>query len=168
MNNNDTGLLLNAEDIKLYREWFKEMCSLIGIKVRYRYPLPNTKTYSLYGELDTCYSEEIKDVGIIFEEHPTERTMKKLGWTSEVDEGMSIIHVPYDLIGIQSGCLVKIPAGLDNAEPRTFRIVKLSNIAVYPASIACEIAPEFKDTFEKASTEDFSNTNFNLIKEEED
>ena len=167
MNNKDTGLLLNGEDIKLHRQWFTEMTELIGIVARYRFPIEERKTYDLYGELEATYSSETP-VGIIFEEHPNQHTMRKLGWVSELDENMSIIHVPYDLPHLQKGCLFTIPAGIDDAEPRVFRVEKLSTIGVYPASVTCEIGPMFNNTFEKSSEVDFTKSNFNLINEEED
>jgi len=167
MDNRDTGLLLQSEDIKLYREWFIEMTELLGIMAKYKHPVKDMKTYDLYGELETPYSEEMT-VGIIFDEHPNQHTMRKLGWVSEADEGLSVIHVPYDLEGIQVGCLFKIPSAIDGAEPRTFRVVKMSTIAVYPASIACEIGPMLNSSFEKANSIDYTKSNFNLLKEEED
>jgi hypothetical protein len=45
----------------------------------------------------------------------------------------------------------------------------MQNIMVYPASIACEVAPEYFDTEVKNSTQDFSQSNFTvLIDHEED
>ena len=78
------GLLLNT-DIKLHRQWFIEMCSLIGIKVIFRAPLPN-KTYSGYGELNAFFNLP-QLVGCIFEEHPTQQTLKKL----EISEIQTLI-----------------------------------------------------------------------------
>lgn len=138
------GLLLNT-DIKLHRQWFIEMCSLIGIKVIFRSPLPN-KTYSGYGELNSFYNLPVV-VGCIFEEHPTQQTLKKIGWVSELQEEASIIHVPYDLEGLQQGALFIVPSGIDNALGRLFRVVKMSNSIIYPASMTCEIVPEYENEF---------------------
>jgi hypothetical protein len=66
-----------------------------------------------------------------------------MGWVAELQEGSSIIHVPYDLPGLQVGALFEVPSGLDQAKPRTFRVISLQNIMIYPASIACEIALEY-------------------------
>ena len=38
--NEKYGLLLNS-NIKLHRQYFREMCRLLGINVLYRAPLPN-------------------------------------------------------------------------------------------------------------------------------
>lgn len=156
------GILLNT-DIKLHRQWFIEMCNLIGIKVIFRAPLPN-KTYNGYGELNSFFNLP-KLVGCIFEEHPSQQTMKKLGWVSELQESSSIIHVPYDLEGLQQGALFIIPSGIDNAVGRLFRVVKLTNSIIYPASIVCEIVPEFESEFEQSNLT-YKHSNFNLLNED--
>ena len=142
MENFDTGYLLNKQNIQLHRSWFKQMCQLLGLKVLYRAPRPG-KTYNGYGELESFYFEPII-VDCIFDEHPNQKSMKKMGWNAELQENPIVIHVPYDLEGIQAGALFTIPSGLDNAEPRTFRVLQLSNIAIYPASISCELALDWK------------------------
>ena len=157
------GVLLNA-DIKLQRNYFKEMCKLIGINCIYRAVKPGKK-YTTYAELDTNFEKPIL-MGCIFDEHPTQQTLKKMGWVSELQEGSSIIHVPYDTPNIQQGCLFTLPSGIDNAKGRLFRLIKLSNIMVYPASIACEIVPEYENTYEE-SLNDFSDNSFNLLNEED-
>ena len=158
------GALLTP-DIKLHRTYFKEMCSLIGIKVIYRAPRPS-KTYTTYAEIDSNYCEP-QLVGCIFEEHPEQQTLKKLGWMAELQEDASIIHVPYDLHDIQQGALFILPSAIDNAKGRLFRVVKLSTIMIYPASISCMIVPEYEDTFSINQFE-HKHTNFNLLSDEED
>jgi len=69
MENKDTGLLLNKNNLELQRKYFKEMTKLIGINVIYKAPR-DSKDYDLHGELDSKYYEPIK-VGCIFDEHPT-------------------------------------------------------------------------------------------------
>jgi hypothetical protein len=39
---------------------------------------------------------------------------------------------------------------------------------IYPASIACEIAPEYIDTDELTLTNDFSKTNFTVLVDHEE
>lgn len=122
----------------------------------------SNKTYSLLGDLETDYYPPTV-VGCIFQEHPDQKTMRKMGWVAELQEGSSVIHVPYDLEGLQVGALFLIPSGIDNAKGRLFRVISMQNIMVYPASIACEIAPEYKDTDELVLVQDFSKTNFNVL-----
>jgi hypothetical protein len=157
---NNYGLLLN-KDIKLHRAYFKQMVKLLGINCQYRFPLEG-KTYNLQGDLEAHYSKPMT-VGVIFQDHPDQKTLKKMGWVAELQEGSSIIHVPYDLQGLEVGALFEVPSGLDNAKPRLFRVISMQNIMVYPASIACEIALEYIDTDEKTLTKDFTKTNFTML-----
>ena len=43
----------------------------------------------------------------------------------------------------------------------------MSNIMVYPASISCEIVPEYEDTIEPATINDFTDMDFNILQDEE-
>lgn len=157
-------MLLN-KDITLHRQYFKEMCKLLGIKVIYK-SLKDGKKWTNYGEVDANYNPP-QLVGCIFNEHPDQRTLKKMGWVSELQENASIIHVPYDLPRLEVGCLFIIPSGLDDGKGRLFRCTKLSNIMVYPASVACEIVPEYENTY-RQSLNSFKNSSYNLLNEEED
>ena len=158
------GKLLTP-DIKLHRQYFREMVKLIGIHVLYRSPSPN-KSWTTYAEVDSNYNPPIL-IGCIFDEHPTQQTLKKMGWMSELSESSSIIHVDYDLPNIQQDALFIIPSGLDNAKGRLFRVVKLTNSIVYPASISCEIVPEYEDTFEPETIYDYSHSSLNILNDEE-
>ena len=165
-NNYNYGLLL-SKDIKLHRFYFKEMVKLLGINCQYRAPLSN-KTYSLMGDLETDYYPA-ETVGCIFQEHPDQRSLRKMGWVAELQEGSSIIHVPYDLPNLQVGALFTVPGGLDDSTGRTFRVISLQNIMVYPASIACELALEYRSSDEKSVIQDLTKNNFTvLIDHEED
>lgn len=165
MNQLDTGILLNAHDIKLHRQYFNEMVKLMGIQVLYRPIKEGCKNYNMYGEIDSIYDAPLL-VGCIFEEHPNQKTMRKLGWNSELEEDVSIIHLPYDLERLQVHNLLIIPSALDNTQGRVFKILEMSTISVYPASICCKIGPVFKSDFE-SSQRDYSNSNFNLLAVEE-
>ena len=157
----DYGILVNQKNIKLARKYFVEMTKLLGIQVQYQYPLEN-KDYNTRGELVTSYSEPIT-VGCILEDHPKASTTKKLGWNSELLEDALIISLPYDLEHLQVGCLISIPSGFDNAEPRLFRIVQMSAIMVYPASITCRLVPEMPNITGREEVVSFNNSNFNLL-----
>lgn len=97
-NNQKYGLLLN-KDALLYRKYFKEAVKLLGIYVIYRAPKKD-KTYTQKAEIFSQYEDPIL-VGCIFEEHPTQQTLRKMQWVSELTENASLIHVPYDLPNIQ-------------------------------------------------------------------
>ena len=86
--NENYGLLLNERDIKLQRKYFDEMCTMLGIKVIHRAPRVG-KSYTTYSEIDSNYFEPAI-TGCIFEEHPTQRTMKKLGWIKKGDMALKL------------------------------------------------------------------------------
>ena len=162
MDNRDTGLLLNKKNIQLNRFHFKQMVKLLGINVLYRAPRPEAKSHDLHGELDSLYYEPIV-VGCIYNEHTEQKTMKKLGWNAEREETTPVIHVQYDLPGLQAGALFIIPSGLDNAEGRVFKVLDMSYVPVYPASIACKLGPVMKNDFQRSQREDFTQQNMNLL-----
>ena len=155
---------LITPDIKLHRMWFDEMVRLIGIQVVYRAPRKD-KHWTSFAEIESNYQPSIV-VGCIFDEHPTQQTMKKIGWVSELQKDSSLIHVAYDTPDIQQGALFIVPSGLDDGKGRLFRCVKLTNSIVYPASIACEIVPEYEDTYQNTNN-DFMHSSFNLLNEED-
>ena len=159
------GLLLNREDILLQRQWFEEMTDMIGVKVIHRAPRPS-KSYTTYAEIDTNFFEP-ELVGCIFQEHPDQRTMKKLGWNAELDTNASVISVPYGVKGLQQGSLFIVPSAYDNSIGRMFRVVEITSIMIYPSSLTCKLVPEFENTF---ANNHFSHKtdSFNLLNREED
>lgn len=159
------GLLLNKEDILLQRQYFNELVLMLGIKVKHRAPRPS-KTYTTYAEIDSNYFEP-ENVGCIFSEHIDQKTMKKLGWNSELITDSTVISVPYDLNGIQQGSLFYIPSAFDNTQERLFRVVEISSIMIYPASLTCRLVPEWENTF-SSNLLDHKRNSFNLLRTEED
>lgn len=168
MDNKDTGLLLNKDNIvPLQRFYFQQMVRLVGLNVLYRAPKCKDRKYDVYGEMDTFFESPIV-VGCIYDEHTDQKTMKKLGWNAERGETTPVIHVPYDLPGLQAEGLFIIPSGLDNGEGRVFKVLEMSNIPVYPASMACKLGPVLKSNFERSQLHDFTVNDFNVLNEEED
>lgn len=166
MDNKDTGLLLKKNyGIELQRKYFKQMLQLRGINILHREPKESSINYTINGELDTFYNAPIQTT-CIFEEHPKQQTMKKLGWLAEFNGSTSLIQVPYDL-NVQVGSLFIIPSGLDNAEPRTFKVLRMTSIAVFPAYITCEVGPLWNSNISNNMKNDFVNSNFNYINEED-
>lgn len=144
----DVGVLISGNNLKLHRQYFKQTVKLIGINAIYRAPKEG-KVWDGYGELDTAFYPP-EPVGCLFTEHPNQKTLKKAGWVAELQYGSSIIEVPYDLKGLQIGALFIIPSALDNAKGRVFKVIGMETIAVYPATVLCEIAPVYQDTFERS------------------
>ena len=164
VNTSNYGMLLNENDIKLQRMWFKEMCAMLGVRVIHRAP-KSSKSYTTYAEIDSNYEKPVV-VDCIFNENPDQKTLKKLGWVTEIMTDAVLISVPYDTVGIQRGSLIIVPSGIDNSIGRLFRVDMLSNIAIYPASITCKLVPEFENTFDNALY-DHTDNSFNLLKDEE-
>lgn len=172
------GFLLTPA-IKLHRRWFIEMSKLIGIRVKYRYPQNPILddqgeevgqqigvNWTTYAEIDSKYSCP-EDIYCIFEQHPDQKTMKKIGWMSELQEGSSIIHVQYDLKNLQYGCLFTLPGGLDDSKGRLFRVVRITNGIIYPASLMCEVVPEYFDKYVPDMNTHESNSNIDVLNNEE-
>lgn len=159
------GMLINKEDILLQRSYFNELVTLLGVQVKHRAPRPD-KSYTTYAEIQSNYFEP-ETVGCIFSEHLDQRTMKKLGWNSELTPDTAVISVPYDLNGIQQGSLFYVPSAFDNTKDRLFRVVELSSIMIYPASLTCKLVPEYENTF-SASLFDHKRNSFNLLRTEEE
>ena len=159
------GLLLN-QNAKLHRQYFREAVKLLGIYVLYRAPKPG-KHYTTYNEIDDNYEEPLL-VGCLFNDHPDQTTLRKIGWVAEMQPNASLIQVDYDLPNLQQGALVIVPSGLDDGKGRLFRVVSMSNSMMYPSSITCEIIPEYEDTMVEGFAYDYSESDFNLIDEEPD
>ena len=165
MKNSDTGILISKKNVELQRFYFKQAVKLIGIQVKYRAPREDKK-YNGYGELDTYFYEPL-NTGVIFEEHPNIWTMRKLGWDVELQEGETLVHVPYDLPKLERGGILEVPSGLDNTSPKRFRILRMRASMVYPSEIVCHIAPLFTSTYSNTQQEHKDN-NFNLLKHPEE
>ena len=162
--NKKYGVLITP-DILLQRNYFKQMVELLGVWPIYLAPRPG-KYYTTYAEIKSNYQEP-EQIGCIFDEHPTQRTMKKLGWDSELQENASVISVPYDLHDLQQGALFIIPSAFDNTKGRLFRVAEISGEMIYPASLTCKLVPEFEDTLPESKS-DFKRSNFTLLAEEDE
>lgn len=164
-NTSPYGLLLHEKDLELQRKYFREMARLIGMKVLYRAP-KETKHWTTYAEIESNYYPPTV-VDCIYNEHPDVKTMKKLGWAAELADSASLISVPYDLSGLQVGALFVVPDVYNPKKGRLFKVVELSNIMIAPASITCQIVPEYEDTFATAQFQHTTNTFSYLNSEEE-
>lgn len=73
---NDYGLLI-TKDIKIHRMYFKQMVRLLGINCIYEAPT-NGADYDEHGDLLGDYFPP-QTVGVIFQDHPDQKTLKKMG-----------------------------------------------------------------------------------------
>ena len=155
--------LLTKQDSTIHRNFFKEMAKLRGISVIYQYPID--MQFSIYAEEDpTGFSEEIP-MDIIFDENPKMATLRRYGWVSEVPEDKPYIAtLPYDAPNLCKGCWITIPPPFPLGEGRIFVITEISANLEFPDSWVCKIAPVMKGKPQKPL--DYSDTNFNFIKED--
>ena len=160
MINNDFGVLITPQ-IKLHRKYFVEMVKMLGIKMLYQSPKKG-KDFNLQGDLTASYNPPVEVFGIL-QEHPDQKTLKKMGWVAELQESSSIVHVPYDLEGLEVGALFTLPSGIDGGQVRLFRVISMQVTMIYPASISCEIAPEYIDTTPRNETIDFTGSTTNKL-----
>ena len=93
--------------------------------------------------------------------------MKKLGWASELQDTASLISAPYDLRGLQVGALFAVPDVYDSRRGRLFRVTELSSIMLAPASVTCQLVPEYEDTWNNAQENHVTNSFSYLNAEEE-
>lgn len=151
--------------MKLQRDYFVEMASLIGVNIIYRAPKPD-KHWTIYSEIESNYYPPVL-IPSMFNEFPEHKTMKKLGWDSEQLQNISIISIPYDTPNIQVGALMVVPSAFDKTKGRLFRVTKISGIMIYPASLTCELVPEFENVFDK-QLYNHSNDSMNAMAREDD
>ena len=159
------GSLFHENDIKLHRKYFAEMVKLWGVLVDYYAPKKNNHR-TIYGEVVSSYYEPMR-IGVLFNQHPDQKTMKKLGWDNQTDTEAILITVPYDTPNIQVGAKFLFPAAVDGGEPKQYKVTRMRTSMIYPSSIVCECMPEYEDEF-KISDFEFAHTGMNVINREQD
>ena len=141
------------------------MVKLWGIQADYYAPQEG-KHYTTYGEIDSNYCKPIK-VGVLFNEHPDQRTAKKLGWDNELDINTILVTAPYDTPSLQVGSMFGFPAAVDGGEARLYRVIRMKTSMVMPSGVICECAPEYKDEYNESDFV-FKRSGVNLVNREED
>lgn len=152
---------LTDRDVRIYRNWFKEMARLRGQHVLYRYPTKVDPT--IHSELLTELSEPI-EMDIIFQENPRTATLKKIKWVSEFpDDKPYIAILPFDAPNLCTECVISVrPVDSLNETYRDFKITSINTILEFPESWTCTVAPIF-DTLPDTPKNDYDASNFNYI-----
>lgn len=152
--------LLTQGDAGVFQEWFKEACKLHGIPVKYQYPIPYEDDVTIYGEIKPKFSEEI-DIDIMFEQNPTVKTLKRIGWVSETpDDKPYIAYLPIDTPYLQTKARVLIPPIGQAIPGRLFEVTSIHSQLEYPDCYTCTLAPVMESEPEKI---DYHETNYNHI-----
>jgi hypothetical protein len=159
------GDLFN-QDAEIFREFFKEQAKLLGIKVKYRYPID--MKFTLHFQEDPLgYSEPI-DIDIIFSQSPQLKTLKKLGWVSEdKSDKPYLIQMPYDTPNLQKGSLVILPVPAPLIGSKVFKITDITVDQILPDSWYCKVAPKFED-MDKLTLEDYKDKSYSFLKVDQD
>ena len=139
---------LVKSDALAWRSYFNEMLRLYGIDASYFQIKEETKSYNETGELSGEYHDPIP-TQLIFDQVPTVSTLKKLGWVAELSDSQPIIHVNYDLPGLQIGACFSIEDPLRPGKGRLFRVTRLSVGIIYPMCATCQIVAVVGDVPEK-------------------
>lgn len=99
------SFLPENKEVEYQRKTFLESLRLYGVPSKF-IPLASspTVTHDMYDDIETqnpgTYQEPI-DVWVSFEENPTIKTLKNLGWYTKGDENIPILaHVPYMYEGV--------------------------------------------------------------------
>lgn len=136
--------LVKADALR-FRRYFKEVLKLYGIDGMYYQVKEGTAGFNSQGEFSALYEQPVP-CQMLFDQVPKISTLKKLGWTSELDQNQPIIYVDFDLPGICMGALFSIEDPLRPGKGRLFRVTKLQVDLVYPSSVACQIVAVLGDS----------------------
>lgn len=151
--------ILTKKDSTIFRDFFKEMAKLRGIRVTYQYPIKSKQ--SVYGEPNAVLSDAIR-IDIIFEENPKPKTLKALGWVSEYgDDKPYVAMLPYDLEGLCVDCIITVsPDEMLRTRYNKFRITSMQSIIEYPDCWTCTLAPVMETNDVSAN---YHKTNYNYV-----
>lgn len=153
---------LFQEDALIYREFFKEQAKLLGIQVKYQYPVD--MDYTLHGQEDPKGYSEPVDLDIIFDQSPKLKTLKKLGWISEdPSDKPYMIQVPYDTPNLQKGSLIILPSPLPLVPSKVFKITDITVDQILPDSWYCKVAPKFEKK-DALKPEDYKDKPYSFLK----
>lgn len=138
---------LIKRDALMYRKYFKEMLSRYGIDCSYFSVKKDSIKYNVNGEFSGEYDDPT-GTQVIFDQVPKISTLKKLGWNVSTDEVQPLVHVDYDLPGLQVGCLFSIEDPLRPGKGRLFRVTRMSVGIIYPMCVTAQLVAVLGDLVE--------------------
>lgn len=154
--------LLNRQDSKIFRQYFKEMVKLIGIQVAYMYV--KNQSMTIHSEDNSNLSLPIP-LNVLFDENPSIDTLNRLGWVSELNTQQPIIvNLPYDTPHLAVNCRIIVESTDGTPRPRVFKITKIQSDLEYPDAYTCAMVPVF-DQYEQ--TNSYTITNYEKINTED-
>lgn len=133
--------LLNRQDARIFRGYFSEMCKLIGISVGYQYV--TEKHMTIHSEDNSKFSMPVR-LDILFDENPSNDTLNKLGWISELnDQNPIIANLPYNTPNLTVNARITVESIDGVARPRVFKITKIQADLEFPDAYTCALVPVF-------------------------
>lgn len=165
------GTLFN-QDAEIYRSFFKEQAKLLGIHVKYKYPIDPDLT--LHGRDDQLGFSEPIEMDIILDQSPKLKTLKKLGWISEnPDDKPWLCQVPYDAPNLQKNCRIlfyaPLPLGTVKGSEgvKEFKITEITCDQIMPDSWYCKLAPIF-EVPNTIKPKDYQDKSYSFLKVDQD
>jgi len=132
--------LLTKNDATIYRRFFKEMARLRGQTVLYQYLIKNYET--IHGEVIPVKLSDPIAIDVIFNENPSIKTLKRLGWLSiDPDDKPYIMQMPYDTPNLTVDAEVSIQPVDSIGKPTRFRITEIRTLLEFPDCYTCRVAP---------------------------
>lgn len=139
--------LLNREDSRIFRQYFKEMVKLIGQSVGYQYIVE--RKYTIHSEDNSKLSAPVR-IDVLFDENPTIDTLNRLGWVSELNEQKPIIvNMPYDTPNLSVNARLLIESVDGTPRPRVFKITQIESDLEFPDAYTCAAVPIFDQYAQK-------------------
>ena len=152
---------LTQSDSTIFRNFFKEMAKLRGIRVKYQFPIEMKLT--IHAEERPKAFSEPEEMDIIFEQNPKISTLRKYGWAKGTNEDYPFIAtLPYDAKNLCKGCRITITAPLPMVSDEIFVITDIKANLDFPDSFVCKLAPVYED--DKSISTDYTDTNTNFLK----
>ena len=138
---------LIKKDALMFRKYFREMLRKYGIDCSYFQVIEGTAEYNVNGEFSADYHDPISSQ-VLFDQIPKISTLKKLGWNTSVEESQPLVHVDYDLPGLQIGCLFSIEDPMRPGKGKLFRVTKMSMGIIYPMCVTAQVVAVLGDQVE--------------------
>ncbi len=165
------GTLFN-KDLTLFRGYFKEQAKLLGIHVKYKYPIdPELNLHGRDAQLG--FSEPI-EMDIILSQSPKLSTLKRLGWVSEdPNEKPWLAQLPYDAPNLQKNCRIlfdaPLPLGMfeDDKGVGEFKVTEITVDQIFPDSYYCKLAPVFETPY-TLKPENYKDKSYSYLKVDQD
>lgn len=132
--------LLTQQDATLFRGWFKEMAKLRGIHVIFQ-GIKSSET-TVHGEILPVEFEDPVEIDVIFDENPSVKTLRKIGWISiDPQDKPYLMQLPFDTPNLAAEARIKIPPINSVGKERTFKITNITTLLEYPDCWTCTVVP---------------------------